>query len=487
MGELISLIKENKKTAIILLTAVIFVIGISATNFVLPWYYVLGLLGFAVIAFFVFKNPLIGLVMVAFFLPFERIGAYELGATTIRLSQILFIIVVAAWLGRKIFKGDYKYAKNPLIIPLALFLLINLFSIPNSLNIERSITVFAFLIFTSLLCFVVPNIINNKNSLNKVIIAIFFSYLLVTTFGLFQFLGDMSGLSTELTGLRDLYSKDVLGFTRIQSTAYEPLYFANYLLIPIGLVYAFFLASKGRLSSSWLIVLLGLGMVNLILTVSRGGYLAIFVTVLVISLFYLRKVFTIKNLIILGVAGGIVFWVVIRTIGFGGETLNLEKFTEHVGNAFYGASYDERVDTFDSAIIAWRERPWLGVGVGGFGPYVAPDPYYMPEDGWKIVNNEFIEILAENGIIGLLAFIWLLIVLITRSIKAFIKAKDTYMKAIVVALLGAFIGILAQYQTFSTLYIMHVWFLIGLMIAVQNVIFTHYVKAQPELDKEAQI
>ena len=102
---------------------------------------------------------------------------------------------------------------------------------------------------------------------------------------------------------------------------------------------------------------------------------------------------------------------------------------------------------------------------------MASHPFYMPQDGWKIVNNEFIEILAENGILGLFFFCLFILFLIVRSIKAIIITKDEYLRAILVGLLGAFIGVLVQYQTFSTLYIMHVWFLIGLMIAVQNMIF----------------
>ncbi|PIP17655.1 MAG: hypothetical protein COX43_03140, partial [Parcubacteria group bacterium CG23_combo_of_CG06-09_8_20_14_all_35_9] len=46
--------------------------------------------------------------------------------------------------------------------------------------------------------------------------------------------------------------------------------------------------------------------------------------------------------------------------------------------------------------------------------------------------------------------------------------EDLFLKTIMIALTIAFIGILIQYQTFSILYIMHIWFLIGFMIAVQN-------------------
>ena len=152
----------------------------------------------------------------------------------------------------------------------------------------------------------------------------------------------------------------------------------------------------------------------------------------------------------------------------------MDKVGQHVTNAFYGASFDERVDTFSTATQAWRENPWFGVGFGGFGTYAAEHPYYMPKDGWRIVNNQFIEILAENGIIGFIIFLSILGILIVRSIKAIKISKNYYTKSIMISLLAVLIGIIAQYQTFSTLYIMHIWFVIGLMIAVQNlIIFGH--------------
>jgi O-antigen ligase len=171
---------------------------------------------------------------------------------------------------------------------------------------------------------------------------------------------------------------------------------------------------------------------------------------------------------------------VVEALGVGGETFTLEKFQGHVGGVFYGASYDERVATIDEAVQAWREHPLLGIGIGSYGPYTAPHPAYIPKDGWKIVNNEYIEILSETGLTGLFFFILFIVWLMGRSLQAIKKARDEYLKAIMIGLSAAFVGILVQYLTFSTLYIMHIWFLVGFMIAVQNIILirrTHGLRA----------
>ncbi len=472
MIEADNLQKKGKiKEAIVITLGILLIIAFGFLNSYFPWYITLAGLFLAALIFILFNKVYWGLLLVAFFLPFERIGALEIGQMTIRLSQILLIVTTLVWFFITIWKREYFLVKNPLLIPLGIFLVINIISLSVAINLNRSLVVLAFIVFTMSLAFIVPNLIKSKKQVRQIVTVLLIGFGLVAGFGLWQFLGDMSGLPTSLTGLRDLYTKDVLGFTRVQSTAYEPLYFANYLLLPIAVLLALYLSGHKAIESSWLVLLLGLGLVNLILTVSRGGYLAVVFTLLFVALFYMRNILKPYNIVIFLIAAAVVGWVVIKALGVGGEVFTLEKFQEHVGGIFYGASYDERVETIDRAVQAWREHPVLGIGVGSFGPYTAVHPSYVPKDGWKIVNNEYIEILSETGLAGLFFFILFVVWLLGRSLQAIKKARDEYLKAVMIGLSAALVGILVQYLTFSTLYIMHIWFLVGLMIAVQNIIF----------------
>lgn len=473
----------NKKTILSIGAGVLAIVGVLAINFIsvtIGWYIALALILGASVFYLVFQKPYWGAILIVFALPFERLGAYEAGGTTVRLSQVLLLATAGAWFFHLHYFKKYHFARNPALVPLMLFIAMQVVSLTQGLNFGRSLTILAYTIFTVLAAFVMPNIVTTKQQLNKVVVALLISFVLVSGFGLFQFLGDMAGLPQSLTGLRDLYTKDVLGFSRVQSTAYEPLYFANYLLIPISILFALWLAG-GRAHDRWqtglgsvsmrygiLLLLLGLGMVNLVLTVSRGGYLAMAAALLVAGVWYWKKLFRPTTIIIVIICVTVIGFVVVKTLSPSGEALTLDKFKEHVSNAFYGASYDERVGTIETAIQAWHEHPLIGVGVGGFGPYAAPHPYYEPKDGWRIVNNEYIEVLAESGIFGLACFIALIMVLIIRSWGAARRTQDPYLKSVMVGLLAAFLGVLVQYLTFSTLYVMHIWVLIGLMVAVQN-------------------
>ncbi|GAH66490.1 unnamed protein product, partial [marine sediment metagenome] len=242
--------------------------------------FLLGIVGIA-LTFIIFKNPFAGVLLMTFFLPFERIGSIDVAGITIRPSQVIAIITIFAFLIGGIFRKKLNFAPNPIFWPLAGFVLVNALAIFNAPNIERSGMVLAFIIFTCFVAILLPNLIKDKVQLKKVLNALMLTYLLVTIFGIYQFLGDIVGLPPELTGLRDLYTKEVLGFPRVQSTALEPLYFANFLLLPFCLILSVFLTKSVKVKSWFLAGLVMLGGLNLVLTVSRGAYIAFAASLLV--------------------------------------------------------------------------------------------------------------------------------------------------------------------------------------------------------------
>lgn len=412
-------------------------------------------------------NPMAGIYLLTFFLPFERIGSVDVAGITIRISQVVAILTVTAWCLRGLRFGSFKFRPYPLLLPIALFLMVACIGLVSAPNLERSMLVVMFIMFTAGVSMILPSIVRHTVHVEKVVGILLVSMAVVCLFGLYQFLGDIVGLPTSLTGLRPQYTKEILGFPRVQSTALEPLYFANYLLIPLSLAIALWLSKASRWKHWRLLGLALLGGVNFILTVSRGGYIALAVTLLCLALVYwkqlLRPSIMIPLIVSLALTGGIAY----RFLNF---TDQVASFTEHVTNIFGGASYDERVETFAIAERMFWQHPWVGVGPGSFGPYAAFHPLITPSEGYKIVNNEYIELLAETGVLGFGAMAIAVLMLYVRSWKALRKTKNPFLKATLIALLAAFTGTLVQYNTFSILYIMHIWFTIGLMVSIQNII-----------------
>ncbi len=96
----------------------------------------------------------------------------------------------------------------------------------------------------------------------------------------------------------------------------------------------------------------------------------------------------------------------------------------------------------------------FGVGIGGFGVTLnAKDPTYLVK---SIVNNQFLEILVETGIVGLGVFLSILGLLFTL----FIKRRNW----LLVALLPAYC---VQWCFFSgTVNVLHIWLLLALAYVV---------------------
>jgi O-antigen ligase len=442
-------------------------LGIGYASMRVSPVYVLGAVGSLALGLFIMRKPFWGLLLLAFFIPFERLGSYDIGGVTVRLSQVTSLLTMAAVFCTMGTHRQQRLPRIPIVIPLVLFFVVGLFGLVDAPNTERSVLVFLFTIFSCLISVLVPFLVRTPEQVQRILKWFFASFLLVTVFGIYQFVGDFIGLPPELTGLRELYTKDVLGFPRVQSTALEPLYFANYLLVPLSVLLSLFLMRDRTFSTPKLLLFIGLGGVNLVLTVARGGYIAFAVCVAVLFFIHFFRLCTWRNFFYGSLAVIITAFVAVRLIGF--DTISTQ-FLGHVTNLFSGASYNERVEMFSIAKRAWTDHPLVGIGPGSFGPYASHHPYIVPEHGWNIVNNEYLELLAENGTFGLVLMLCVFAIVVIRSIKALLRVRDPYVKAVLSGVFAGFLGILVQYNTFSILYIVHIWFTIGLLLALQNLV-----------------
>jgi putative inorganic carbon (HCO3(-)) transporter len=470
--------KLNLKEKIVL--GVLVLLAIIATGFIVAKY---GTLAFGLIAvlfvtilaiFKIFKDPFWGFSAIVFFLPFERFPTYPIGGTDIKINTVLGFIVLLAWIFALMFNGKkWKVQPNALAVPLALFVMAVLLSLTQAVNLDRAYMVTAFVLFTISLGVLAINMISSKEDLQKIIKVLFYSSLVAGGFGLFQFAGDVVGLPSSITLLKQDYDSRVFGFPRIQAFSMEPLYFANYLFLPICLGLAYFFGQvKNFVNRWWMVALTIILLLNLVLTVSRGAYIGFVGAFLVLSVLMFKKIFTWKNVVVMFVSVAVVGYAVAFALS-NGDTRATNEFVKHVlvKDFSSGESVQGRLTASSRAYSIYQENPVLGIGLGNYGPYVKSYPANTPKNGWDIVNNEYLEVMAETGTVGIISFGLILLILIIRSIQAVRQAKDEFLRLTMIGMLAAMVGVLVQYVSLSTLYIIHIWVLIGLMVATQNLIF----------------
>jgi putative inorganic carbon (hco3(-)) transporter len=405
-------------------------------------------------------------------LPLERIPSLELAepfGVTVRLSQIAGLALIAInvptlWRHRSdLVRGPWRWV--------VVFLAVAGASAVLAGDPKRGLLVWAYTMFVVVLAWAIARRVE-LGRLKQYATVLIASALATCAFGFYQFFGDLLGLSTTWTGLREQYTSKVFGFPRIQSTGLEPLYYDNFLLIPIGLIMAY-LVLRRRNWALWgsLVIMATIICMN----VSRGALAAMIgmaVVAVVLAAWYRR--WTAVGAIGLAMITAVIMATGLISLGSEIAKQQSEKqqkavqnFTKQVTNVNKGESARFRTISRDMAIQQWQEHPFLGVGPGNYGreAHLANPKKFADEKA--IVNNEPLEILAETGLLGFLAFVVFVLSLLRLWFIRFTSRGLSLPERTWVLGLGlALLGTAAQYQTFSTLYITHIWVAIGILIGL---------------------
>lgn len=407
-------------------------------------------------------------------LPLERIPSLELTnpiSATIRLSQVAGLILIAInlpllWSKRaQLLRGPWKW--------LGMFLIVSVASAITALNPQHAVIVLAYTSFVAVLAWTI-SLRFERNQLRNYAVAIILSALITCGFGLYQFFGDLLGLPIKYTGLREQYTSQVFGFPRIQSTGLEPLYYDNYLLIPSAIIMAYLLRRR-----SWKLIAALTAIATIIfVNVSRGAIVAFLLLALgSVTVGLLRR----KKIGAISIIVACVMGVILATslIGLGSSIAKnkstnskhaVANFTKQATNVSSGESSIFRTISRNAAITTFKAHPILGVGPGNFGRAAHQLDAKNFADNNAIVNNEPLEILAETGVLGGLTLLGFAVSLMAAVLRKWRYITDSTLKVWVFGLTAAILAITVQYQLFSTLYITHVWVVIGLLIGCLSVI-----------------
>jgi len=314
------------------------------------------------------------------------------------------------------------------------------------------------------------------------------SMLLAGLFGLYQLITDMSGL-TRISLLKEGYTKDIFGISRIHSFLAEPLYLAGALFFPIFLVSIWWLINQNLFNLEklirhpllwWLkkpkivnlVLLIFFGTIFL-LTYSKSAFLALGINVcllLLISIVKYKQWFLVK-LVPIGIVSVILILFIASSISADfAKTINeirLNFVTTLTGES---ATAVERNSFFEAAMALLPQFSVTGIGSGQFGPQSAfwLRRFYNSEQ--LVVNNIYLEVWLEHGFISFLLFIGLWFWVVTKNWQQLIQTKDwtNPLIALRLALLLALQSYLIQWFYFSPLYIMPIFILLGLLLALDQ-------------------
>lgn len=408
-------------------------------------------------------------------LPFERIPSLRLPLAghdvTVRLSYIVAIIALIVFSPQLLAVIKKLKLKDPRIW-LAGYLFVTVLSSFGAASRTKALVAIIATAITIGAGILVSTVKPIDNRLVQKTLAVV--TLVVCLFGLYQFLGDSFGLSPTWTGLRDIYTKRVFGFPRVQATALEPLFLGNFLLIPLILSFASACHRQIDKLTGWLLLLIAL---TITLTLSRGAFFASIAALAGFTLLAWAHISKRRLLLAVGLTAagcllalGMIFTTTKLTQPNNGGNRAIESFAKQSTTVRQspGAADGDREVNRKLAINAFKSRPVLGWGIGNFGTYAeAHNPAYATTYGAVTVNNEYLEVLAETGVAGMLALIGFFIALLWQVLSVYFRFTGSN-RVWIVALSVIVGGFIIQYYAFSTLYVMHIWVVLGLLMgAVQ--------------------
>ncbi len=238
------------------------------------------------------------------------------------------------------------------------------------------------------------------------------------------------GLAQAVSGAGPLGFLVGGGYLRAFGSFGQPNPFAAYLSTLIVLGVALLLArgwQRERLLTP-VTALIGVAVVVLVLAVlaslSRGALLAMLAGVGLVVLAYRPRMVALAPLVLgggallwlLGVFGLLPEFLVTRVVGIFDSLRLLDPRDTPLTGANFAVV--QRMAIWEAALGMWRDNPLLGVGAGNFD--LAYPAYALPH--WPQApghaHNYYLNLLAEMGIGGLLAYLLLLVTLLAGGWRA---------------------------------------------------------------------
>jgi len=239
-------------------------------------------------------------------------------------------------------------------------------------------------------------------------------------------------------------------------------YFAEYLIIPLAITVPLFFASQNRIKKLLLLIgMLAMGG-SLILTFTRGSYLG-FGTSLIFMFFLFifsggktfikenKKYFIIILVVIIIIT---LLFVIPSPLNKSGTIISKIKSRISVSQLTQSSSIKSRIAIWKFTTLMIKDNPLLGSGIGTYkynslryqarfleqGQNRSIYPYVFATK----THNEYLQLWAELGIVGLGIFIWLIISYFNYGIKILKKIKGHYKQGILIGLMGAIVVVLVD-------------------------------------------
>ncbi|MCK4325200.1 O-antigen ligase family protein [bacterium] len=348
------------------------------------------------------------LLLIFLLLPISSITLDVQVTTIVTLASLLLIFI---WILKAIEKGELCLLRNPLNIPIIIF--VGLSALSLSWSIERTLSIYGLInILNSLaIFFIIVNNFHNLGSLNRLFRMFGIYVLLISGYGILQYLtgtGDMGG--------------------RAHSLFVTPNTFAGSLILTMPLSVSLYLASQDKrkkaiLLTSTLIIYLGI-----LTSAARAAWISLSIPMALALFLLFRKGFLKEKgpltLLITSILIAAAFFSLYKPL------TKVSPFVEKVKSMASPLEVATAQARFKYWMSAWeivKRHPVSGTGIETFSVIypLYQDPSFRGSTH-TFCHNDYLQILSELGPAGLIILLFIIItyfLLVRRLLSLPIERK----------------------------------------------------------------
>ncbi len=214
--------------------------------------------------------------------------------------------------------------------------------------------------------------------------------------------------------------------------------FIKYLLLFLPLAVTLSLYPKLFKFKALTVIASVLGIIVLILSVLRGGWLAFSLALLFIPLLlFFCRLLSLKTIVNL-----FLFFIVLVFLVLYHNDVIIERLTSPDNGSAYS-----RITTIKVGTKLIQDYPLLGVGLGNY--LLNVEDYWIAEDpftSYGYVHNYYVGLTTEIGLLGLTAFLWLLLAMLFRTFRI-LRSRLTSFRVLAVGLFATIVAFLTLSNT----------------------------------------
>lgn len=200
---------------------------------------------------------------------------------------------------------------------------------------------------------------------------------------------------------------------------------------------------------------------GLVFNATRGAWLAVAIVSAVLLIYYMFK--SKRNLAVSIIFVALISVVLVNNPKFMHRLDTIDDFDKYQSNT-------ERILIWQSAWNMFKDHPILGVGLGQYTEnyqqkYISPQ---AKEPKLGHAHNNFMQMLAENGIVGFAGFVTMFGYIIFKNLLAWFKVKNVYALMIVSATVCLLLQGFTEYNVGNSAVIKMYWLVLGLLVVLSE-------------------